>query len=77
MSLGCDIAGNEHVHIDRGGIFGTMIFLYLMVCSIQKKMIANYVGALRSYGPLKYVTTSNVAIFCIFNTKTPMYQVIK
>jgi len=23
-----------------GGIFGTMIFLYLMVCSIQKKMIA-------------------------------------
>jgi len=23
--------------IDPGGIFGTMIFLYLMVCSIQKK----------------------------------------
>ena len=25
-----------------GGIFGTMIFLYLMVCSIQKKMIATF-----------------------------------
>ena len=24
----------------QGGIFGTMIFLYHMVCSIQKKMIA-------------------------------------
>ena len=23
-----------------GGIFGTMIYLYLMVCSIQEKMIA-------------------------------------
>jgi len=25
-----------------GGIFVTMIFLYLMVCSIQKKMIAKF-----------------------------------
>ena len=24
----------------KGGFFGTMIFLYLMVCSIQKNMIA-------------------------------------
>ena len=28
------------------------------------------------YGPLKYVTTSKVAIFCIFYIKTSMYQVI-
>jgi len=53
-----------------------MIFLYLMICSIQKKMIAKYVGALRSYGPLKYVTTSQIASFCIFTTKTSMYQCI-
>jgi len=38
-------------------------------------MIANYVGTLRSYGPLKYVTTSTIAIFCKFNTKTSKYQV--
>jgi len=25
-----------------GGIFGTMIFLYLMVCSIQEEMIATF-----------------------------------
>jgi len=43
--------------IDPGGIFGTMIFLYLMVCSIQKKLLQD-VWAFRSYGPLKYVTTS-------------------
>jgi len=54
-----------------------MIFLYLMICSIQKKMIATTVGALRSYGLLKYVTTSNIAIFCILNTKSSMYQVIQ
>ena len=57
-------------------MFGTMIFLYLMVCSIQKKMIAASAEALKSYGPLKYVTTSKIAIFCIFNTKTSMDQVI-
>ena len=53
-----------------GRIFGTTIFLYLI--PFRKKMI----GALMSYGPLKYVTTSKNAIFCIFNTKTSMYQVI-
>ena len=51
----------------QGGIFGTMIFLYHMVCSIQKKM---------SYWPIQYVTTSKMVNFCILNTKTPMYQVI-
>ena len=50
------------------GIFETMIFLYLMVCSIQ--------NFFQSYGPLKYVTTSKIAIFGILNTKTSMYQVI-
>ena len=54
----------------------TMLFLYLMVCSIQKKILQHYVGALRSYGPLKYVTTSKYAMFYIFNTETSMYQVI-
>jgi len=37
-------------------------------------MIAASVEALKSYGPLKYVTTSKIAIFCIFNTKTSMDQ---
>ena len=57
---------------------GTIIFLYLMVCSIQKIIIPKSCWALRSYGPLEYVTTSNIVIFCfcIFNTKTSMYQVI-
>jgi len=54
----------------------TMIFLYLMVCSIQKKGLQSSVWALMSYGPLKYVTTSEIVIFCIFNTKTSMYQVM-
>jgi len=40
-------------------------------------MIANLCWALRSYGPLKYVTTYKIVIFCIFNTKTSMYQVIE
>jgi len=30
------------------------------------------VWALRSYGPAKYVTTSEIPILCIFDTKTPM-----
>jgi len=61
-----------------GGIFGTMIFLYFMVCSIQKKMIAKLCWGFKELfnRPLKYVTTSN-AIFCIFNYKTSMYQVIQ
>jgi len=38
-----------HIYLDLivepappGGIFGTMVFLYLMVCSIQKKMMAQF-----------------------------------
>ena len=33
------------------------------VRSIQKKMIAKLCSGLRSYGPLKYVTTAKIAIF--------------
>jgi len=36
----------------------------------------NSVEALGSYGPLKYVTTSKIVIFCIVNTNTPMNKVI-
>ena len=54
-----------------GGIFGTMIFLYLMVCSIHKIMIATFCWGFKE---LRYQL--NIAIFCIFNTKTSMYQVI-
>ena len=40
-----------------GGIFGTMIFLYLMVCSIQKKMIAKLCWGFKELWVLKFVTT--------------------
>ena len=57
------------------GEFSGLRFSYTLYHS-EKKWLQNYVGALMSYGPLKYVTTSKNAIFCIFNTKTSMYQVI-
>ena len=54
-----------------GGDFGTMIFLYLMVCSIQKKCLQHSVGALKSYGPLKYVTTSKMPFSVYLTHKHP------
>ena len=32
---------------------------------------------LRTYRPLKYVTTSTISIFCIFNTKHPCIKLFK
>jgi len=66
-----------YIHIPRGN-FGTMIFLYLMVCSFQKKMIAKPCWGFKELWAFKiryHLKTKN-AIFCIFNTKTSMYQVI-
>ena len=54
----------------------TMISYTLWYGAFRKKWLQNSVGALRSYGPLKYVTTPKIAIFCIFNTKTTMHLVI-
>ena len=55
----------------------TIFFSYtLWYVAYRKKWLHNSVWALRSYGPLKYVTISKNVIFCIFNTKTTMYQVI-
>ena len=53
-------------------------FSYTLVYGMyhSEKMTANYVGALRSHGPLKYVTTLKSVIFCIFITKTSMHLVI-
>ena len=59
-----------------GGISGTMIFLYLMVCSIQKKMIAKVCWVFKELWAFKIRYHLKIAIFCIFNTKTSMYQVI-
>ena len=37
-----------------GGIFGTMLFLYLMICSIQKTMIAHFCGGVKELWALRY-----------------------
>jgi len=58
------------------GIIGTMIFLYIMVCSIQKKMIATFCWGVNELWAFKIRYHLKIAIFCIFNTKTFMYQVI-
>jgi len=59
------------------GEFSVLWFSYtLWYVAFRKKWLQHYAGALSGYGPLKYITTSKIAIFCIFNNKTSMYQVI-
>ena len=62
------------IELTRGECSGLWFIYTLWYVAFRKKMIAASVGALKSYGPLKYVTTSKIVSFCIFNTKTPMYQ---
>jgi len=47
-----------------------------MVCSIQKKMIAKFCPGFRELWAFKIRYHLKKAIFCTFNTNTPMYQVI-
>jgi len=55
--------------------FSGLWFSYtLWYVAFRKKWLQNTVG---SYGPLKYVTTSNIDIFCIFNANTSTYQLFE
>ena len=55
----------------KGEISGLWFSYTLWCVALRKKWLQNYVGALRSYGPLKYVTTSNSAMFVYLTLKHP------
>ena len=57
------------------GPYSTLWFSYtLWYVTFRQKWLYNYVGAISSYGPLKYVTTSKIAIFVYLTLK---HQYIK
>jgi len=58
----------------RGNSRNYMIFLYLMVCSIQKKMIAQFCWGFTELWAFKIrYHLKKCSFFCIFNTHASSY----
>ena len=59
------------------GKYSGLWFSYTLWHVAFSIFLQNSVGTFRSYGPLQYVTTSNIAPLCIFNTKHQYIKLFK